>query len=72
MDALEEGRAAPSPAPAEVDALVKKLETAAWKESPAVGEGREFRTDAGTNTHASALTFESCMLHGSAVMAGAD
>jgi len=72
MDALEEGRAAPSPAPAEVNALLKTLEAAAWQESPAVGEGREFRTDAGPNTHASALTFESCMLHGSAVMAGAD
>jgi hypothetical protein len=72
MDALEEGRATPSPAPAEVDALVKKLEAAAWQESPAVGEGREFRTDAGPKTHASALTFATCMLHGSAVVAGAD
>jgi len=72
MDALEEGRPAPSPAPAEVDALVKSLEAAAWQESPAVGEGREFRTDTGPNTHASALTFATCMLHGSAVMAGAD
>ncbi len=72
MDALEEGRPAPSPPPAEVDALLKKLKAAAWQESPAVGEGRKFRTDAGPNTHASALTFATCMLHSSAMMAAAD
>jgi hypothetical protein len=62
MDALEEGQVTQSPAPAEVDALLKRLEAAAWQESPAVGEGREFRTDAGPKTHASALTFATCML----------
>ena len=72
MDALEEGQVTQSPAPAEVDALLKRLEAAAWQESPAVGEGREFRTDAGPKTHASALTFATCMLHGSAVVAAAD
>ena len=72
MDALEAGLPAQSPAPADVDALVKKLESAAWQESPAVGEGREFRTDAGPQTHASALTFETCMLHGTAVMTTAN
>ncbi len=72
MDALEEGRATQSPAPGEVDALLKRLAAAAWQESPAVGEGREFRTDAGPKTHASALTFATCMLHGSAVVAAAD
>ena len=71
MDALEEGRAALSPAHAEVDALVKRLEAATWQESPAVGEGREFRTDAGPKTHASVLTFATSMLHGSAVVAAA-
>jgi hypothetical protein len=72
MEALEEGRPAQSPAPAEVNALVKRLQAAAWHESPAVGEGREFRTDAGTQTHASALTFATSMLHGSAVVAAAN
>ena len=72
MDALEEGQVTQSPAPAEVDALLKRLEAAAWQESPAVGEGREFRTDAGPKTHASTLTFATCMLHGSAVVAAAD
>jgi len=72
MDALEEGQVTQSPAPAEVHALLKRLEAAAWQESPAVGEGREFRTDAGPKTHASTLTFATCMLHGSAVVAAAD
>ena len=69
MDALEEGRSAQPPAPADVETLVKKLKAAAWQESPAVGEGREFRTDAAPKTHASALTFATSMLHGSAVVA---
>jgi hypothetical protein len=72
MDALEERRDKQTPAPAEVNALVQRLEAAAWQESPAVGEGREFRTDAGPKTHASALTYATSMLHGSAVVAAAD
>jgi hypothetical protein len=68
MDALVEHRDKQPPAPAEVNALVQRLEAAAWQESPAVGEGREFRTDAGPKTHASALTFATSMLHGSAVV----
>jgi len=68
MDALEEGRTAQPPAPAEVDGLLKRLEAAAWQESPAVGEGREFRTDTAPDIYASALMFATSLLHGSAVV----
>ncbi len=72
MDALEHSQAKQPPSPADVNALVQKLKASTWQESPAVGEGREFRTDAGPTTHASALTFADAMLHGSAVLAAAE
>ena len=39
-----------------------------WQEAPAVGEGHEFRAEPGLETHASALTFSSTLLHGIAVV----
>jgi len=69
MDALEENKAGSPPAPAQVNALLKRLEAAPWQKSPAVGEGEEFRAEAGMETHASALTFSAHLLHGSAMMA---
>ncbi len=73
MDALEERELKQTPSPDDVNALVQKLEASAWQESPAVGEGREFRTEAaGSSTHASALTFGNSTLHGSAMLAASD
>ena len=69
MDALEESQAGSPAEPAQVEALLKRLQAAPWQESPAVGEGDEFRAEAGTETHASALTFSAHLLHGSAMMA---
>jgi hypothetical protein len=71
MDALETGTAEKNAGAVEVGELVRLLAQAPWEESPAVGEGREFRVDAKPETHASALTFENCVLHGSAVMGAA-
>jgi hypothetical protein len=71
MDALEERRTEVSADSSEVEELLKRLETAAWQESPAVGEGREFRSGDSSETHASALTFSSSLLHGSAVVGAA-
>ena len=69
MDALEENQAGTPAEPAEVNALLTRLESAPWQKSPAVGEGEEFRAEAGNETHASALTFSAHLLHGSAMMA---
>jgi hypothetical protein len=68
MDALEAGKAERSAGPAEVNSLLDRLQQAPWQESPAVGEGREFRADAEPATHASALMFASSVLHGSAMV----
>jgi hypothetical protein len=68
MDALEAGKAEKAAGAAEVESLVDRLQKAPWQESPAVGEGREFRADAAAETHASALLFASSVLHGSAVV----
>jgi hypothetical protein len=71
MDALEEAQAAARAEPESVEALLKQLEGAPWQESPAVGEGHEYRAEAGSDTHASALTFSTSLLHGSAVVGAA-
>ncbi len=67
MDALEADRANKDAAPAEVDALLQRLAAAPWQESEAVGEGREFRAEASSDTHASALAFSTSLLHASAM-----
>ena len=68
MDALEETQAGSPADPAQVDALLKRLQAAPWQKSPAVGEGEEFRAEAGPETHASALTLSAHLLHGSAML----
>jgi hypothetical protein len=68
MDALEAQIGRLPANAAEVEAAWKKLEFASWESAPAVGEGEEFRADVEGGTHASALTFESSVIHGSAVM----
>lgn len=68
MDALEETRTETLADSSAVEILLKRLEDAPWKESPAVGEGHEFRAEPGSDTHASALTYSSSLLHGSAVL----
>jgi hypothetical protein len=67
MNALEANRDNKEAAPAEVGALLQRLAAAPWQESEAVGEGREFRAEAGFDTPASALTFGSSVLHASAM-----
>jgi hypothetical protein len=67
MDALEAKRGQRDAAPADVEALLQRLAAAPWQESEAVGEGREFRAEAGPDTHASALTFATSVLHASAM-----
>jgi hypothetical protein len=71
MDALEASGGNKDASPSEVDALLQRLSAAPWQESQAVGEGREFRAEAGSETHASALTFSASVLHASA-MTGAN
>ena len=70
MDALEAGPAASSVGGDEVLATLATLRNAPWKESPAVGVGEEFRADLEGDRHASALSYEGSVVHGSLVAAG--
>ena len=69
MDALEADSSAPSAEPAEVEGLLCRLRDSVWESTPPVGVGQEFRLDADSETHASALVFQDSVLHGSVVVA---
>jgi hypothetical protein len=70
MDALEAGKTDRKAAAGDVEALLRRLGTADWKQAPSVGEGEEYRSGAGAeNTlHASALLFAGAVVHGSATV----
>jgi hypothetical protein len=67
MDALEAPPAPSAPGPDLVAQFLGRLKDVAWRSSPPVGEGLEFRAEAAPDTHASALTYHASLLHGSAV-----
>jgi hypothetical protein len=69
MDALETNPSDQVAQPADVEQLLAQLRVTHWEQSPAVGEGQEFRSDADSRTHASALVFDESVLHGSVVVA---
>jgi len=69
MDALEANASDQVAQPADVEGLLARLRDSAWEQAPAVGEGQEFRSDADSRTHASALVFGESVLHGSVVVA---
>ena len=69
MDALEADSSVPPAEPAEVEGLLARLRDSAWEPTPPVGVGQEFRFDADSETHASALVFQDSVLHGSVVVA---
>ncbi len=69
MEALEVNPSDEQAEPGDVEALVARLRGMAWEPAPAVGEGEEYRSDAG-EAHASALLVEGAVLHGSVVVGG--
>jgi hypothetical protein len=69
MDALEAQPSDQVAQAADVLELLGRLRAASWKQTPAVGEGEEFRSDADAETRASALVFEESILHGSVAVA---
>jgi hypothetical protein len=69
MDALEADSSVPAAEPADVERLLARLRDSAWEPATPVGVGQEFRFDADSETHASALVFQDSVLHGSVVVA---
>jgi len=45
-----------------------RLSAAEWEAAPAVGEGREYRSDAVPTAHASSLALGDTVLHGSVIV----
>jgi ARG and Rhodanese-Phosphatase-superfamily-associated Protein domain len=70
MDALEAGQTVEVAGADDVGKLLQHVGAAEWKPSAAVGEGEELRTDAGQQTHGSALLFDGSMIHGSVSVGG--
>lgn len=71
MNALEAKPSDQIARPADVLRLLSRLRATAWKQTPAIGEGQEFRSDTDSQTHASALVFGESVLHGSIMVANA-
>jgi hypothetical protein len=70
LDALEAG-AAPRGAEADdVQDLLGRLRAGDWQQTPAVGEGEEYRSGSDQTFHASALLFGGAVVHGSVTVAG--
>ncbi len=69
MEAVEVGKSDEQAGLGDVQALVTRLRGMAWEPAPAVGEGEEYRSEAG-EAHASALLVEGSVVHGSVVVAG--
>ncbi len=69
LSALEAESSDQLAAPADVLELLAQLRSIGWKQTSAVGDGQEFRSDVDSQIHASALVFGESVLHGSVVVA---
>jgi hypothetical protein len=68
MDALEGGMASDRPDGDAVREMLTTLREAPWRPTPAAGAGEEFRSDWVDQRHASALTCDGTVLHGSLIV----
>jgi len=68
LDALEAGKTDAQAVPGDVEELLRRLRKTHWQQTPAVGEGEEYRSDAEEKLHASALMFAGAVVHGSATV----
>jgi hypothetical protein len=69
LDALEAGPAKEQVGEAEVQRVLASLRDAPWQEAPAVGAGEEFWAEMDGDRHATVLTCDGAVIHGSLVAA---
>lgn len=69
FDALEAGESYRPPLAEDIEQLLAQLGDLPWGQTPAVGEGEEYRTESERGDHASALAFQETVIHGSVVTA---
>jgi hypothetical protein len=67
MDALEPGVVSDRPEQRDVCDTLAALRDAPWRQRPAAGAGEEYRAEWEREQHASALTLEGIVLHGSLI-----
>src|SRR5262249_55851383 len=72
MDALEGGTAEKLAGRADVQGVLGGLREGPWQQAQAVGAGEEFRAEAGSDRHASALPCNGPVVHGSRGVAGGE
>jgi hypothetical protein len=68
MDALEAAQSEKFASPSDVEGLIASLRAAAWEPAQAVGDGQEYRSDSVPSAHASSLSVDESVLHGSVVV----
>ena len=69
FDALKADKTEQRPSVDHVEKLISDLSGLPWEKATAIGEGEEFRAESTQGDHASALTYEQNVLHGSVVAA---
>ena len=69
FDALEAAKSVQEPSVADVEELLTNVADLSWEQTPAVGEGEEFRSVTKRGDHGSALTFQKTVVHGSVIAA---
>ena len=69
FDALESGSSDKVATAEDVEQIVRDADNLPWQQTPAVGEGDEYRAESKQGDHASALTFEHTVVHGSVLSA---
>ncbi len=65
FDAMSSNTGQSQPERCDIEEFVSNTNTAAWEQADPIGEGDEFRAEIGGGDHASALTFNDQLVHGS-------
>lgn len=69
FDALEAAKTDQQPSVKDVEQLIANVGDLPWEQTPAVGEGEEYRSVSKRGDHGSALAFQQTVVHGSVVAA---
>jgi hypothetical protein len=69
LDALEREDSSQQAQAADVQRVLKELETLSWEPAQSIGEGNEFRGESPAGDMASALVLDDVLVHGSVVLA---
>lgn len=66
---MEAGKTDQRPSVKQVEQLIADVAGLNWEQGSAIGEGEEYRAESTQGDHASALSYEKAVLHGSFISA---